>query len=370
MKTNQQVRKSAQSGTAIITVLGLVSLISIASGYIAFTASQEMHTSRVLRESLKAKLIAESGLNRAYNSLKANFSIASGMRLEEQFGGGTYVVTSVADPDSPNRYKLVSSATCGQLGKWKVSADVQNRPIVTSGSDPDDLFFELEYDILTGGIMDLKGNFKANINKIHANGNINSKGSSALSALTISSGGTVTLKTFTGTKTVLQNQPAVNIRPANLMAAIDALKAYAEKNGAKYADSADIPDSPPGGVAWCTSDGARWKESGTGCFIFEGNASLQGGGKSTITSVNGFPALIVLGTGTVHINAQKVIKGAILVPNGSIFLNGTAEFYGPVLVGQTFTGSGTADLYAGDGQGFELPPDETSADNVIITAWH
>jgi co-chaperonin GroES (HSP10) len=370
MKAKQALKRSSQSGTAIITVLGLISLICISSGYIAYTASQEMHASRVLRESLKAKLIAESGLNRAYNTLRANFSTASGLRLEEQFGGGKYIVTSIPDPDSPNRFKLVSNATCGQIGKWKVSCDVQNRPIVTSGTDPDDLFFELDYDILTGGIMDLKGNFNTEINKIHANGNINSKGSSSVSAVTISSGGTVTLKTFSGTKTVLQNQPVVNIRPANLMAAIDALKAYAEKNGAKYSDSGDIPENPPGGVAWCTSDGARWNGSGTGCFIFEGDASLQGGGHRTITSVNGFPALIVLGTGTVHINAQTVLKGAILVPNGSIFLNGSAEFYGPVLVGQTFTGSGTADLYAGDGQGFELPPDETTADNVVITAWH
>jgi hypothetical protein len=86
--------------------------------------------------------------------------------------------------------------------------------------------------------------------------------------------------------------------------------------------------------------------------------------------VDGYPALIILGTGTVHINAQKTIKGAILIPNGSIFLNGTAAFYGPILVGQTFTGNGTADLYAGDGQGFQLPPNTTTSDNVVISAWH
>lgn len=370
MKTTQKLKRNSKSGTALITVLGLVSLISIASGYIAYTASQEMHISRVLRESLKAKLIAESGLNRAYNNLKANFSTASGMRLEGQFGGGTYVVTSVVDPDSPNRYKLISNGTCGQLGKWKVSADVQNRPIITSGSTPGGTYFALDYDILTGGILDLKGNFKANVNKIHANGNINSKGSSTVNTLVLSSAGTVTLKSVTGTTTVLQNQPAVNIQPAALTAAINALKAFAEKNGAKYTTGAQIPNAPPGGVAWCTGDPSGFSGAGTGCFIFDGTPALQGGGAQTIQSVNGFPALIILGTGTVHINAQKTVKGAILIPNGSIFLNGTAAFYGPILVGQTFTGNGTADLYAGDGQGFELPPDETSADNVIITAWH
>jgi hypothetical protein len=370
MKTNNGQKKSAQSGSAIITVLGLVSLISIASGYIAFTASQEMHASQNLRESLKAKMIAESGLNRAYNTLKANFSTANGLNLQGEFGGGSYVVTSVPDAASANRYKLISIGTCGKLGKWKVSADVQNRPIVTSGSDPDDLYYTLDYDILTGGILDLKGNFKADVNKIHANGNINSKGSSTVNTLVLSSAGIVTLKSVTGTTTVLQNQPAVNIQPAALTAAINALKAFAEKNGAKYTTGAQIPNAPPGGVAWCTGDPTGFSGAGTGCFIFDGTPALQGGGAQTIQSVDGYPALIILGTGTVHINAQKTIKGAILIPNGSIFLNGTAAFYGPILVGQTFTGNGTADLYAGDGQGFQLPPNTTTSDNVVISAWH
>jgi len=370
MKTNHSFKKSTQSGTAIITVLGLVSLICMASGYMAYTASQEMHMSRVLRESLKAKLIAESGLNTAYQLLKTDFSKAPGLKLENEFGSGNYVVTSVQDPNNDKRFQLISNGTCGTLGKFKVAADIENRPIITNDSDPDDLYFDFLYDVLVGGIMDLKGNFDVDVEKIHANGNITSRGSSSVETLTLSSGGTIKLFKFTGSSTILQNQPEVDIQPAALTAAIDALKAYAEKNGAKYADSADIPANPPGGVAWCTSDGARWIGSGTGCFIFEGDASLQGGGRREITSVNGFPAIIVLGTGQVKINAQTVVNGAILVPNGSIFLVGTAEFHGPILVGQSFTGSGTAELFAGDGQGFALPPNETKTDNVVITAWH
>lgn len=369
MKTNRKQR-NARSGTAIITVLGLVSLICMASGYMAYTATQEMHMSRVLRESLKAKLIAESGLNTAYELLKTDFSKASGLKLESEFADGTYVVTSEPDPNSPLRFQLISNGTCGTYGKYKVAADIENRQRVTVDSDPDDLFFSLDFDVLVGGIMDLKGNFNAEVTQIHANGNITSKGSSSIDTLTISSAGTIKLFKFSGSSTVLQNQPAVDIQPEELTAAINALKAYAEKNGAKYSDSSQIPESPPGGVAWCTGDGSRWIGGGTGCFIFDGDVAVQGGGHQEITSVNGFPALIVLGTGLVHLNAQTVVKGAILVPNGSVFLNGTAEFYGPVLVGQTFTGSGTADLYSGDGQGFNLPPTVTTTDNVIISAWH
>ena len=370
MNTSRKLKKNARSGSAIITVLGLVALISMSSGYMAYTASQEMQMSRALRESLKAKLVAESGLNAAYQLLKTDFSRASGLRLESQFGAGRYIVTSIPDPANTKRFQLIANGTCGTLGKFKVAADVENRTIIGSGSGSGSAFFPLAFDILVGGIMDMKGNFNAEVNTIHANGNITSKGSSSLETTLITSAGKVTLSKFTGPNTVLQYQPPVDVRPAALTAAINSLKAYAEKNGAKYADSADIPANPPGGVAWCTSDGARWIGSGTGCFIFEGDASLQGGGRRTITSVNGFPAIIVLGTGQVKINAQTVVNGAILVPNGSIFLVGTAEFHGPVLVGQTFTGSGTADLYGNGAQGFSLPPVTTTTDNVIITAWH
>jgi hypothetical protein len=370
MNTSQKLNKNARSGTAIITVLGLVALITTASGYMAYTASQEMHMSTVLREGLKAKLIAESGLNTAYQLLKTDFSRADGLRLESTFGAGNYVVTSIPDPASPRRFQLISQGTCGKLGKFKVAADVENRQVTTTVSGPADLFFPFDFDVLVGGIMDLTGNFNADVETIHANGNITSKGSSSLETTLITSAGKVTLFKFTGPNTVLQYQPPVDVRPAELTAAIDALKAYAEKNGAKYADSADIPANPPGGVAWCTSDGARWIGSGTGCFIFEGDASLQGGGRREITSVNGFPAVIVLGTGEVKINAQTIVNGAILVPNGSIFLVGTAEFHGPVLVGQSFKGSGTAELFSSGAQGFSLPPNVTTTDNVIITAWH
>ena len=370
MNTNPKLQKNTRSGTAIITVLGLVALISGTSGYMAYTASQEMHISRVLRESLKAKLIAESGLNTAYQLLKTDFSRATGLRLENSFGAGNYIVTSIPDPNSAKRFQLISNGTCGTYGKFKVAADVENRTILSSGSGSGTPFFPLSFDILAGGSIDLSGNFKAFVKQIFANGNVAINKGSNIDTLIVGSAGTVTFKNFSGTKTVLQNQPAVNIRPAELTAAIDALKAYAEKNGAKYSSGSQIPASPPGGIAWCTGNGSTWSGSGTGCFIFEGDVPMQGGGAQTITSVNGYPALIILGTGQVKINAQTEVHGAILIPNGSAWLNGGAQIYGPILVGQSITGNGTADLYAGDAQGFNLPPVETITDNVLITAWH
>jgi hypothetical protein len=370
MNTTRKLKKNARAGTAIITVLGLVALISMASGYMAYTASQEMQMSRVLRESLKAKLIAESGLNTAYQLLKTDFSRASGLRLEGQFGSGTYVVTSIPDATNTKRYQLISNGTCGTLGKFKVAADVENRAIVGAGSGGGSNYYPLNFDILSGGSIDLSGNFKALVDQIFANGNILINKGSNIDTLLIGSAGTVTFKSFTGTSTVQNNQPAVNIRPAELIAAIQALKDYAISKGQVYSSGSQIPAAPDGGIAYCTGDASTWSGSGTGCFIFEGDLPLQGGGAQNITSVDGYPALIVLGTGQVKINSTTVIQGAILIPNGSAWLNGGAQIYGPILVGQSINGNGTADLYSGAQQGFNLPPVTTTTDNVIITAWH
>lgn len=326
--------------------------------------------SRVLRESLKAKLIAESGLNTAYQLLKTDFSRATGLRLESSFGSGNYVVTSIPDPNSTKRFQLIANSTCGTYGKFKVAADIENRAIIGSGSGSGSQLFLLAFDILAGGAIDLSGNFKASVKQIFANGDVAINKGSNIDTLIVGSAGTVAFKNFDGAKTVLQNQPAVNIRPAELTAAINSLKAYAEKMGAKYTTGSQIPASPPGGIAWCTGDGSSWSGSGKGCFIFEGDVPMQGGGARNITSVNGYPALIILGTGQVKINSQTVVHGAILIPNGSAWLNGGAQIYGPILVGQSIIGNGTADLYAGDAHGFNLPPIQTTTDNIIITAWH
>ncbi|MDD4101309.1 MAG: hypothetical protein PHU80_01590, partial [Kiritimatiellae bacterium] len=65
-----------------------------------------------------------------------------------------------------------------------------------------------------------------------------------------------------------------------------------------------------------------------------------------------------------------VINGALIIPNGSLHINGTATINGAIVIGQSMSGNGTANLFAGDGQGFSLPPDPSVTDNVVITAWH
>lgn len=364
-----KTKNSRQTGSAILTVLGIISIVVIVCGMLGFSASQQMRSSQITREMLKSRLIAESGLNKAYQAVKVDFSKAAGYEEKAEFGGGTYSVKSIPLKDGgTTRAQLVSEGVCG-LGKTVVSVDLENRQRINFVGNGSDDYFNLLYDLLVGGTLDLKGNFNAEVTDIRANGDVTISGSALSDTKTVTSTGSITWKKSDGTVTMLTNQSPEEILSEALIAAINAFKEYAKANGAVYASGADIPQPVPGNVAYCTGSADGWSRTGDGCFIFEGPVSFQGDSLN-ISSVDGYPALIVLSAGDVKMNAGTEVHGAIIMPSSSLTLNGHSVFYGAILVGQGMTGNGTADLYSGDGQGFNLPPNSQTTDNVVITAWH
>jgi hypothetical protein len=362
MKTENNTR----NGSALLTVLGIVAVVSVVCGMLGVTANNQTRASQITREMLKARMIAESGLNKAYNAVKENFVLAKSYHLTEAYGGGTYTVRAVSLPNAGfNRSQLFSEGVYG-LGKVVVAADLENYPQVLAGTGTGNNYL-MPFDIQAGGTMDFKGDFHAEITQAHANGNATVSGSVSIDGAIVSSAGTVTWKNKPDGVTLRPNQPAQVIYPDDLAAAIDALKSYAIDNGAVYATGSDIPDSPPGGVAYCTGPDTGWSGNGTGCFIFGGTFATK---HLDLTSVNNYPVLVVLSPNSLGLNAGTMLRGAVLLPTSSLNFNGNAEIDGPLLVGQNITGNGTADLYAGNGQQFMTPPKLNSADKVVITAWH
>ncbi len=368
-------QKKQQKGSALIIVLGIIVVVTITAGAMSYTAGQQMHAAKITREMLKARLIAESGLNKAYNTIKGDFSKIGACAQSGALGEGTYAVRVVSElGGNPNRAQLISEGQCG-IGRAVVSADLENIPLRTADDDDaGDGFFPLKYDLLVGGELFFSGNPKALFTDIFSNGPLEVTGSPSFADLvSFMSSLSVTIKhpkKITGPYSESPNQPPEPVSSEALTEAIDAFKAYAQENGAVYASGADIPAAPPGGVAYCTGDATGWSNKGTGCFIFEGNVTFQGSGVD-IKSVDGYPALIVLSASDVKFNSDAVIYGAILLPNAGLTANGHAEIHGAILAGQTVKFNGTADFYPGDaGQGFNLPEQENVTDNVIITAWH
>jgi len=351
------MKREQQQGSAILTVLGIVSVVSIVCGFLGFAATQQMRAAQITREMLKARLIAESGLNKAYHEVKTDYYKLKSYSAAGTFGGGTYKVTATTSlGGSENRAQLVSEGVCG-MGRAVVSADLENAKKKYALDE------FVRYDLHTGGVLYLSGTVDSAIEAMFANSGVKISGSTVFEgSTTISTTGEVTEQNnrVTGDY-VPQEGQTLEAFPSELWKVIDTLKGIAKNNDAVYASGADIPSSPPGGVALCTGSADGWN-GGTGTFIFMGEVSLQGSGLS-INSENGYPALVVLSTSDVRLNADAMINGAVWIPNANLKINGHADFYGLILVGQSMTGNGTADLHAGE---LALP----DYDNVIITAWH
>ena len=364
-----RTRIKERTGSALLAVLGVVAVVSIVCGMLSVTANNQARGSQISRDMLKARMIAESGLNKAYCAVKKDFSLASGYRLKETFDGGSYKVNAVPLPQGAveNRAQLLSEGVYG-TGKVIVSVDLENRRPVAAGDNPDN-FCPLASDLLVGGTLTLKGNFNAEVTEIHANGNADLGGSASVDNAVISSAGVAAWKKKPASVTLKSYQPARVVYPSELEAAVETLKAHAQANGAVYATGAQVPASPQGGVAYCTGSDAGWSGEGTGCFIFEGPFNSK---HVNLTAANNYPALVVLSPSSIQFNAGAVIRGPVILPSSSLKFNGHAAIYGPMIVGQAMTGNGTADFYAGTGgQGFNLPPAAVEQeDNVVITAWH
>ena len=180
-------KQGQRNGSAVVAVLGVISVIMIVSGMLARSATRQMRATQITREMLKARLIAESGLNKAYNAVKTDFDRLNGFTEPLALGGGSCTVRAemLTSEGGRGRARLISEGVCG-LGRARVSADLENVTRVLGDDQSDSMagdYFDLLFDLLVGGILDLKGNFKATVTDIHANGNVKLTGSSNVDAV-------------------------------------------------------------------------------------------------------------------------------------------------------------------------------------------
>ncbi|MFO7937861.1 MAG: hypothetical protein R6V06_09695 [Kiritimatiellia bacterium] len=368
--------RQKNNGSVLLVTIGITTIISMTLAFLHVMAKQQIHSTIRTKDSLKARMIAESGLNFAYNMIRNDFDQLRDFTIKSQFDDGNYTVIAKTFSDNlVNRAQLASVGTCGS-GKSTVAADLENCPVSDNSGSSDDDSYSLDFDVHVGGQTDMGSNFHSDVNDIFSNGNIEiKKGSTLDENVVVSSAGTVTW----GKKndpppagaTINSGQPPQEVYPASLEAAITAYIEYAEINGSVYTSGSDIPSSPPGGVGLYT---------GTEPLILHGTYNgtiIALGGRITINAgtvisgLNGAPSLISLSPDSIKINGGATMHGALLAPNSAMSLQGTAAFHGPLLVGQDIKGSGTADLYAGTGQGFSMPMlQEEIGDNVVVISWH
>lgn len=370
--------KNKKQGTALLTVLGIISIVIIISTMLAYTCQQQTRSSLITRDMLKARMIAESGLNKAYHAIKSDFSKTKNYTtpISENFDTGSYTVQCrTFSDDKANRAQLTATGVCG-LGSVIVGADLENIPLSDGSGGDDSNYFALDYSMFINGTLFGRGNGNYTLDSIHSNNDMTFKGSTDFyKPLDLSSSESIDLgkKQSGDVGSLTENAPHVTIPQVP----VESFIAVAEANGQIYSSVNDLPANPPGGVAVCTATSAKWNNiaAQTGCYIFLGSFQISSGLNLNADPATGYPALIVMGT-SVHISGSgnkdwHHINGAVYAPNASMHITG-GTIRGPVVCGQDLDYSGTGNVFDGGSiQGFNLPPpEETTIDNVIITAWY
>lgn len=133
--------KQGRQGFAMIVALSfLVLMVLVATGVLAF-GQQQMHAARRTRDYLKAKVIAETGLNIAFNDIRGNVALVAGYTgTKTAFGDGTYAVTitniSTSADGRTRLLRLTSVGWCG-IAEGRASLAVRHIHDTNTSGNPD-----------------------------------------------------------------------------------------------------------------------------------------------------------------------------------------------------------------------------------------
>ena len=118
-------RTPTQRGSVLVMTFILILTVGLVGSALYATSSQQILSTINTRDHLKARAIAESGINEAYNRLKYDFSLAGEPTNfpPTAFGGGAYDVTVTLI--GTNIARLDSIGTCGR-STARVTVDLIN----------------------------------------------------------------------------------------------------------------------------------------------------------------------------------------------------------------------------------------------------
>lgn len=118
-------RDKSRQGAALVTVLIVVVLMTLAGATVINLASQQSYAANRVREQVKAQALAEAGANEAYSILKADFSQRESDTAfpEKQFEDGTYDAT--VTPVGNDMALISCAAGCGAVAAT-VMCDVKD----------------------------------------------------------------------------------------------------------------------------------------------------------------------------------------------------------------------------------------------------
>lgn len=387
MNTLTQHNIRNQSGSALIAVMGVVLLMAlIAAGMVAL-GRQQVFTAERMRDYVKAQMIAEAGVNDAYNLMKTNFAA----RLDDAnfplkaFDGGTYDAT--VTPVGTNKANIAAvgvyrSATCYS------KANIENIPLITTNGLPPPTS-PWAYGVFCNGYLSFNGSStfrgSAHINNyFQGNGSVN--WGSATNPIYFECSGANGFS-INGASTIIGTirAPDINVHgtvssaiegpvPTIAMPIIDLTPYYqtALANGQVF-NSSTINNAQnwgtiPGGVRWYNGNltvNGGGSITYKGCVIATGNMTLRG--STTQTQIANLPAFISR-DGSITMNGAHTINGLVYA-GGNMTFNGSGSVAGALMAGGNMIFNGAASLVVNYVYSNPSGAQAGSQDHVIITAW-
>ena len=337
---------SGRAGAALVTVMLTVTMVMIASGVVATMAAFMPRIVRRQSDFIRAKAIAEAGINEAYSRLVSDFSIVeqpSAFALTE-FEGGSY---HVAPRPLTDRTAILTST--GRFGAAEARVAVDLRHVRS-----DDFYFGTpspwSYAILSNGNLLFDGAPPVVRGGIHTNHGFIVSGNPE----NLEGTATVTAQWFDWSSGGLPEEqigPWREVRFPQLTDSVfeelfETAKANdAVRSGGTYRGSE--LDGVSGNVVWFTGDVTL-----SGSFAFDGYVIVSG-------------SLIFRGSGSRTL-------GGLLYVSGNLTSNGATALTldGTLMVGGNLTYNGAAGVLT---HGHSAPPgvdlvDEGEA-RVAIAVW-
>ena len=385
-------KESRRRGSAMVTLMVVVLLVSIAGAAMVSFAKQQAFAVTKIRDNLKAQSYAEAGVNEAYNAVKTAFATASDPSQfpAMTFGDGSYDVTVTMVGD--DRASIVSVGECGG-STITVKADVKNMLPATPGTggggyQPVDPF---AYTWLANGQVRMNGSSEFG-GFVHANNDIDVNGSSdwgtaaepvfASATVGIRFSGVCTLYgemkapsvsgSFSPGAVVVAPSPLVPIPTLDFTALYNTALANGQVVGSQSVN-ANKTWNIPGGVKWIngTLSVANNKTlTYSGCIVVTGDINMKQNATLNATPIAGLPTLVSRDGNMTMGHGQTA---GLLWAKGDITFSGGADFTGTIICGGNllFNGSGSRFTYTdygfGAGGGSSTPG--STADHVVITAW-
>ena len=380
-----------KSGSALVTLMIIVLLVSIAGSVMVSLARQQSFAVQHSIDLFKAQSYAEAGVAAAYSVLRQQFDSAldpSKFPLTS-FSDGEYDVEVI-----PINSNLASIVSVGRSGNAITIAKVDvknytpgNIAINGGGTTPIGAY---QYAIMSAGNMTWTGSGIIDVgnNSIQANGTYNMTGSKVVKGNIFSSteirlvgstevNGNITapsIKVPVGAVTGIKNKQSVALISVPVL---DLTPYYNEalQNGQVYNNNQSFSGNSivniPGGIMWVNGN---FKYSGSGgirgCIIATGSIDISGSGDQI--KVNNYPAFISRDS-SIDISGSMKSHGLIFART-TFDKTGSGKHIGSILCGGDFKGSGSWSELAYE-DSTPIPPsnnttvNNTVKDHVSITAW-